>query len=71
MIPSVNELLLLLVLIVAIGVAKRIFGSDTAKMAEDLKNRAQGKAPADSESDTKALKQNPDTGVYEPDDQGS
>ena len=69
MLPGINELLITLVLIVAIGIATRVFGPSAKKRAEEVKDMA-AKTTAKRAADKTAqpLRQDPETGVYEPDE---
>jgi|GEM_PF-6256730 len=65
MLPGINELILTLVLIVAIGIATRIFGDSAKRRAQNVKDIA-AKTTARRAGVGEPLKQDPKTGVYEP-----
>jgi len=65
MLPGINELLLTLVLIVAIGVATRIFGDSAKRRAQNVKDIA-AKTTARRAGVGEPLKRDPETGIYEP-----
>ena len=69
MFPGINELLITLVLIVAIGVATRFFGDSAKNKAESVKDAAKGTMR--KSSGAKPLKRDPETGVYEPEEGSS
>ena len=66
MLPGINELILTLVLIVAIGIASRIFGESAKRRAQNVKDIA-AKTTARRAGVGEPLKRDPETGIYEPD----
>ena len=66
MLPGINELILTLVLIVAIGIATRIFGDSAKRRAQNVKDIA-AKTTARRAGVGEPLKRDPKTGIYEPD----
>ena len=65
MLPGINELLLTLVLIVAIGIATRVFGDSAKRRAQNVKDIA-AKTTARRAGVGEPLKRDPETGIYEP-----
>ena len=65
MFPGINELLLTLFLIVAIGVASRIFGESAKRRAQNVKDIA-AKTTERRAGVGEPLKRDPETGIYEP-----
>ena len=63
--PGINELILTLVLIVAIGVASRVFGDSAKRRAQSVKDIA-AKTTARRAATGEPLKRDPETGIYEP-----
>ena len=64
--PSISELLIILVLTVAIGIATRYFGSPKSALKRRDGDASAAKAESAGKDRGKKLERDPDTGVYVP-----